>query len=139
MLSDNFFPFLIGSVRVIVIHAYIICAKGTMIIGVRFRVGNGIKMNKYVPRASLQRSQQKLILLRIIRFWLRERYPVFIHSRKTQPKVVSLNLVVFGPIFNRLPVANSRKQTTGGISVKMVRINSIYELVFECFGYLYTV
>ena len=56
MLSHDLISLFIGTIRVVIIHPYIISAEWTVIIGIRFGIRNGIKFPKYMPGPHLQGS-----------------------------------------------------------------------------------
>src|SRR5690554_2434025 len=110
MLFDDLFPALITGFRIIIIHPNIVTAKGAVVVGIRFPVGNDIEFLKPLPPASIENSDQKLVLGRVIIVRPGKGDPVVRMIGHTGPEAIGLYFMITFALFPGMLSADSWKE-----------------------------
>src|SRR5690606_34238310 len=102
MLFDDLISSFIAGFRVFVVHSDIIRTEWPMVVCVRLSVWDHIEFIKPFSPACIEDSYQKLVLGRIVIFWLWKRNPVIGMIGHAGSKAICLDFIITLALHSRI-------------------------------------
>ena len=92
-------PF-VGAIRIVIVHAYIVGAEGTMIVHVGLVIGYGIKFIEHFSPPRGKNPSEQLVLGGIVVRRPADGHPVLREICEAHPETVCLYAMVAGPVLS---------------------------------------
>src|SRR5690554_3107546 len=116
MFFDDFSPTFVAGFRIIIVHPDIVTAKWTMVVGIRFSIGNDIEFVKPLPPSRVKNPNQQLILGRVVIVGSWKWNPIVRMIGHAGPETISLHFMVTLPLLSRMLPTNTWKKPAGRIT-----------------------